>query len=273
MTANDDDHALGTEDLYHRAYHDLNQLQTHLPQDVVASLAREVLRRMAREVSEPKVSPKEIRALSEALIDKNAKAASKLIESYLAGGVNPVDIYVNYLGPAAHRLGVWWERDEVTFANVTVGTGRIYAIMRTLRHRMPITQLPEARSAFFAAVPDDDHKLGVKMAADLFRKQGWEVDLALDDTHDQLVERITTSGHMLIGLSGGGEHALPALARLILALRVSTPNALIMVSGNVVRAAEEKIALMHVDGMALDFDKAMTSLEELWSRLENAKLV
>lgn len=268
MSSSDNLENLVPEDVYDKAYADLSQLQTQLPERVVESLAREVLRRMARDTPELPVEPQEIEALSDALISKDAKAASSLIQRHHGNGVDANTLYLNYLGPAAHTLGTRWETDQISFADVTVGTGRIYAIMRTLNRQVSRRPVRDGKAAYFAVVPGEDHRLGLKMAADLARKEGWQIDLELDATHDELVEQITQSDHALIGLSAGGVHALPDLARLVLALRVSVPNALIMVSGNIVAIEHESISLMQVDGMARDFDGAMAKLAELWDTLQ-----
>jgi methanogenic corrinoid protein MtbC1 len=116
--------------------------------------------------------------------------------------------YILITSPAAKQLGEWWSSDEATFVEVTLGTGRIYAIMRAMSDmfepRVPIT----SKTAVFCTVPGETHSLGVKMATDMFRKNGWQIDLNIGMSHAELVESIGSAQHMLIGLSGGGVHSV-----------------------------------------------------------------
>lgn len=264
MTSDTNQNALMIEDIYHRSYSDLSQLQQQLPKDTVAELAREVITRLQRQVIKPRTDDQSIFLLTKALVSKDAKAAAAHVEHQYKSGIGVNALYLELLSPAAALLGTWWEKDEITFAEVTVATGRIYSIMRSLTHHIRPENPPEIHAAFFASAPGDDHILGLKMAVDLARKQGWEIQTSLDTDHDGLIEEITASGLLLIGLSAGGEHSLPSLAKLILALRVSIPDAKILVSGAAVETHADKIALMHPDASARTFEEAMEALQDLW---------
>lgn len=270
MTSPEDESDLVQEDFYHQSFTDISQLQTQLPEDVLVALAREVLDGLARKLAEPSVQDAAVTELCDALIGSDPKAAAKLIEARHQQGADVNTLYLEFLAPAAHELGTRWKSDKLTFADVTVGTGRIYAIMRSLRRRTTNARNIESKSAFFAAVPEDDHTLGVKMAADLARKDGWHVQFEVDGSHEELLAQIENGGHMLIGLSGGGKHSVPNLARLVLALRIQQPGAMILVSGNVVDVEADTLKLMHLDGMARDYKDAMAELDRLWHGLQDA---
>lgn len=255
-------------DLYTQSVSDMERLQKRLPEDAVVSLAKEVLRRLAQDLRNQDTLPEDAGDLAQDLIGPNTVAGADRVNRHLKAGVSAKKLYGPYLARASQRLGVLWEADEVTFAELTVGIGRIYGIMRTLRKSIEPAIRRRNRSAFFASVPGDNHTLGVKMAADLARREGWDVELKLDLDHDDLVDAVSGSGQLLVGLSGGGEHAVPNLARLVLALRVRAPEALILVSGNIVDVAAESLELMHVDAIASEYDEAMETMEDLWQSLQ-----
>ena len=267
MSASDDESELDTEGLYQQSFSDMAQLQTRLPEAAVVSLAREVIRRLALQSRDTAPHANDVHALATALIGPAPKAAAGLVEQYLDEGVDVDTIYLDFLGQAANQLGKWWETDQRSFAEVTIGIGRIYAIMRTLRPKILPPPLSNQKSAIFASVPEDQHTLGVKMAADLARESGWDIELLLDLEHDALIDAIAGSGQLLIGLSGAGAHSVPALARAVLALRISAPRAMILISGNIVDAAEDSVQLMHVDALARQFDEAMSEMDRLWNEL------
>lgn len=267
MSASENVHELVEVDLYQQSFLDIRQLKQSLPEATVVSLAREVLRRFSEQSATPVFEPDEVERLSIALIDADPDKAAQFIENQYDRGIKVQDFYLRLLSPAARMLGEWWDDDKVSFTQVTIGTGRIYAIMRSLRIRFEQTDLPVAKTAFFASVPDETHLLGVKMAADLFRQRGWQIDVEVGLDHDSLIARIISSRHRLIGVSAGGLHALPTLARLILALRVSVPGVRILVSGNIVAEATDSLRLMQPDAMTEDFDEAFAALERLWGVL------
>ncbi|MEM6939723.1 MAG: cobalamin B12-binding domain-containing protein [Pseudomonadota bacterium] len=268
MTSEGDQKGPVADDVYHVAYDDLNQLHTQLPEDVVAALAQEVLKRVAAQMRDRKADMRSIADLSNALISPDAKEAARLIDARVAAGVAFNEIYLEYLAPAAAVLGKRWERDELTFADVTVGTGRVYAIMRAINRRARPAQPPDKRKALFAMVPGDDHALGLRMAVDLARTQGWDIEPHFDTDHDALVEAIVSSGTHLVGLSAGGIHALPDLARLVLAIRLSAPTARILVSGHIAEVAAEEVKLLHVDAVTNPFQDAMAALTGLWESFQ-----
>lgn len=246
---------------------DLDMLRAKLPTDAVASLAREVLTRVSKQSQPVEQSQTSIETLTQALIAADDSDITALVDRYHRTGTDIHTLYLSYLAPAAHLLGEWWTKDIVSLTDVSIGTGRIYALMRGFKNRLPPPVRPSGKAAFFVSVPGETHTLGVKMAADLYRQEGWRIDVEIGVPHDQLVDQIVASEHLLIGISAGGIHALPDLARLVLALRVSKPHALILVSGNIVAEAADSIRLIHVDRMSSTYEGANRYLKELWQQL------
>ena len=253
---------------YQQTYADVRGLTKHLPENALEALAREVISRLVvttGDGSTDDAHTDEVELLSKALIGRRAEAAAELVEARFANGMPVEEIYLNYLGPASRMLGEWWEADEIGFAHVTVGTGRIYAIMRSLAPFVERAALVNNKAAMFASVPGETHTLGIRMASDLFRQEGWDIDLALDQSHADLVERIRTAPSFFVGLSAGGVHAVEALARLVVAARICRPDSVIIVSGNIVAEAEDTVRLMGIDGCAVDFDTAKSEFQRLWA--------
>lgn len=260
------DAQLFPRDVYHQASSDLMALKSVLPREAVESLAREVIIRLSQRVSDKSSRSQIVDDLVAALLAEDPLAAAALIEDQFQAGVTYDAIHLGYLAPAARELGEKWTDDEITFAQVTVGTGRIYGIMRSLSRRVVRQDTPVQKAALVACIPGETHVLGVRMATDLLREKGWMIDLHMSLDHDTLVEKVVESGHIIIGLSAAGQHALPALARLVLAIRVSRPDAAILVSGNIVREARTEISFMGVDGISETFAEASAILDTLWDK-------
>jgi len=257
-------------DLYEKSVEETKTLKARLPVSAVESLAREVLLRLPaqfgnRPASGSALSAEMVKELAEALISHDDRAASRLVSTQQAAGYSEKSIYLTYLAEAARLLGAWWEADTVDFAQVTIGTARIYAILRVLapllrRDHSSLT----GKAVLICSVPGETHTLGIKMAADLLRADGWAVELIMDETHDSLIEKITREKPVLIGLSAAGDHAMPELARLIMAIRICSPDTAIFAGGHIVSVSADLLQLTGVDAMEEEFEPSKVALQQLW---------
>jgi len=257
------------QNIYEKTFDELRALNKNLPEDAIFSLAREVLRQVSTRGNPLDISSKptltlQIDKLTRALISDAGAAGADMIRNIHAEGTSLEDIYLIYLVEAARTLGVWWENDRISLVDVTVGTGRIYAIMRGLSPLFPLPELKEQKIALFTAVPGETHTLGVKMAADLFRKNGWDIDLRIGATNTELVKRIQKCQPRIIGLSAGGKHAVEDLARLIIGIRINSPASAILVSGQIVHEAGELVRLMGPDAIVSDYADVEAEMDRLW---------
>ena len=101
------------------------------------------------------------------------------------------------------------------------------------------------------------------MAADLFRRNGWDIQLKIGLGHDELVSEVRGSGVVVIGLSASGERSVDALSRLLVALRISNPDASIFLGGNIIAECGNLVDLMDVDGLVPDIRTARTLMAAL----------
>lgn len=257
-------------DLYEKSVAETKTLKARLPASAVESLAREVLSRLPAQFGSrsdvgPTFTPQMINDLALALISDDDGAAGRLVSAQQDAGHSEKSIYLTYLAEAARLLGTWWEADTADFAQVTIGTARIYAILRVLAPLMRRDRIGfSEKSALICSVPGETHTLGVKMAADLLRADGWAIDLALGETHEALIERIARAQPIIVGLSAAGGHAMPNLARLIMAMRISSPYTLIFVGGHIVGISADLIRLSGADAMAEEFEASRAALQQLW---------
>lgn len=250
--------------LYAQMQSRLLALKGRLPETSVRNLAQEVIRRMAYDVATAPISPPTegvISLLCKALMAEDDQAGQAFVDVLRSDGATLEAVYLHYLAGAARLLGTWWEEDRITFVEVTLATSRMYAIMRSLGRELPMQGAIDRKAAVFATVPGEAHLLGVKMAADLFRKDGWDIELKIGKTHDELVEEIGRSDVVIIGISASTERALEALSMLVIALRIKRPGMAIFVSGKVVEDYPETVELLDVDGWAGDYREARALIE------------
>ena len=242
---------------------DFSDLSPRLPGDALQGLAREVVSRLASRARSGREAEKaraavaaEIDLLADLLLAPSPDPLADEVEALLARKVSMEDLYVIYLSGAARRLGDMWEDDRLSFTQVTLGVGRIYAVLRGLRPIIRDTSRRTDKSALFANVPGEDHTLGVTMAADLFRRDGWDIALRLGLDHGELIHEIERCDVPVIGISVSNPDSLAALARLVLAIRVVKPGAYVLLSGRLVWQAPDLLRPLDADALASDVDSA-----------------
>lgn len=235
--------------------------------DAIEALAGDIVRQLASTRADqpgfdvPDISDESIDAFCDALIKPDAKAALEFIEARRAEGVTRQSVYLGYIAAAARRLGEGWDENRLSFVDVTYGTGHLYAIMRALRaERSACAPMDARKHALFATVPGEDHGIGVTMAAELFRDQGWEIDLKTDTDHDGLLAHVDATRPNIVGLSLSSDRRLDALVRLVVGMRISVPEAIIGVAPGSDLEEERLRQLVDID---LVFDDARTACAQL----------
>lgn len=248
-----------------------DQLQTltaKLPADAVQAFANEVVARLSenyrtRDVVAVPVPSEEIERLCAALVSEDPHAGARMISEIRADGITVPNLYLLYLAEAARRLGEKWVSDDLTFLEVTIGSSRILAIMCGLRDSLRARRVFDDRVAIFAAVPGEHHTVGITMASDLFRRDGWEIELLVGLEHKKILAKVDASEALIVGLSAHGAASLGALVRLIAGIRIVNPAAYILISGNIVDEAKDLLALTGADGLAADIPAALIEAERL----------
>ncbi|MEM9318128.1 MAG: cobalamin B12-binding domain-containing protein [Pseudomonadota bacterium] len=234
-----------------------------LAREVLISLSGKPLPELTLEPLKADVDPGEIDALAEALIADAPEIASEHVADLFDRGLSLETVYLSHLAPAARLLGEWWDVNRVPFTDVAIAAGRIFSILRSYRNyaQDPTIKL---RRAVFAAVPGEQHRIGVQMAADLFAERGWTVRVVHEMQHNSLLKELRADPSPVIGLSASGIGSLEPLIRLVIALKVARPTARLVVGGMVVTGQPRAIKRLEPDATVAD----MAGAEAVLTRLE-----
>lgn len=203
-----------------------------------------------------------VTAMAYALADTNEELAEEMVADLLAIGLSVQDLCLDHLAPAARELGEWWENDKMPFAEVALATARIQTILRTIPASRAQTTYSGAQGALFAAVPGETHTLGVIMAADHFRRLGWDVGLLIGMESDELSRKISDDDRTLIGLSCAGRHSSKGLQVLVDDIRCRRPDMAVVVGGNIINDKATMASLSYVDGIVSCLDLAESVMQD-----------
>ena len=255
---------------YQNAKRQLRLVETELPQNAVSSLAREVVRRLAfrmprHENAADLPTQSEIDLLCAALLSADDTAADQFILAARRDGVDVGAISRGYVAGAARKLGQMWDDDRISFIDVTLACGKLYGIIRGLRHVLApqIIQGRETRPALFALVPGETHTLGIEIATDHFRRDGWDVDMLMGLDHDAMVSEADLRHYEAIVLVANSDRMLEPLTRLSLALRITQPLAHIIVAGGILDHHPDILHLVGAEAVMADLDTAVATLRDV----------
>jgi methanogenic corrinoid protein MtbC1 len=241
----------------------------HLGVDAIEGLAREIVERLASAAlaserpAPAEIDPTDLLAFCAVLLEPTSDAALSFITQRREQGLARQDVYLGYVNGAAKWLGEQWDEDRLSSFQVTVATGHLYALLRSMRSdrslSVPVADNP--RTALFATVPGENHGLGITVAADLFRDAGWDIDLQVGCDHETLLAHVEQSKPFAIGLSLSTDQRIDALIRLVVAIRLTAPHTILGVAPPEALHEEALRGLVDIDLVFRDAASACTDLE------------
>jgi MerR family transcriptional regulator, light-induced transcriptional regulator len=168
----------------------------------VEALARLALARLAERPGRNDLSPAFLDSFCTLLLEGNYRATERILETMTGGRAGYAEAADGILAAAARHLGEKWQEDGASFAEVSVAVAQIFRLNQAFGQRhTPWTRISGQRLAIFATLPAQAHNLGIVLAAEAFRQQGWQVKLLLDTTGKDVVERVRRMRPEVVGLS------------------------------------------------------------------------
>jgi MerR family transcriptional regulator, light-induced transcriptional regulator len=188
------------------------------------------------------------------------------LEDYIVGltrkGVAEEAVYLELMAPAARKLGIYWEQDHFSFAEVTIGLGRLQTLLYRIssRHRGTYeNQAPVAKGLFITPF-GAQHSFGIRMVDDLFRRAGWKTICEPDISIIDLVSLVSTVSFDMVGLGLSVESQIDIAEEMIREVRAASRNrdVKIMLGGSLLSDRADIIERLGADFCALDAREAVT---------------
>ncbi len=114
-------------------------------------------------------------ALLATTLSGSLSAMGDLIDAFEQRGAPPAMLFAALLAPTARRLVELWHEDRVSYADVTIGLGRLKQLVRGLREATSYNgdSDSEASAALIAPRPGEEQTFGLYVMGELFRWSGW----------------------------------------------------------------------------------------------------
>lgn len=161
------------------------------------------------------------------LLSPKPDDARETIDYLRKRGYTLVQIYGSLLTPAARHLGVLWEEDECSFAEVTIAMMKIRHIFATTAPLFPVTGPKKADNApaiILTTVPGEQHTFGMYLTVEHFRAAGWHVWSGASRNTRELVELVGSEHCDVIGISIGAATNLPTVQAAVKEARAHSVN-------------------------------------------------
>jgi methanogenic corrinoid protein MtbC1 len=204
----------------------------------------------------PSISALDVDAFVRAGLSRDEESCHGIIAGYMQAGATLQQICLELLSPAAVKLGMMWEDDEVDFLDVTLGLGRIQRVVRDLGRRVA-AETPmsgDAGQAFLCGMPEEQHSLGLAMVAEFFVADGWGVTVGPPLGTDDILHEIGAHWYDVVGLSAAVVERMPRITEVIRSIRGASLNAdlAVMVGGRAFDGHPDLVARVGADASAPD---------------------
>lgn len=215
---------------------------------------------------EPVVRPEDVERIAPLAVNEAAHVVLDRVEAIMRRGVSVEDIFVDLLAPVARWLGTEWEEDRLDFLQVSMALWRLQEVLRQVAaNTTRVMDGDVPRSALFASMPGDQHSFGASMIHECFTIAGWDAELLLEGTRQQLVDTVAKRRFDLVGLTltcdCHGDH-LGSLVRAVRSVSAN-PDVRIMLGGRVAAEQPHLVALAGADGTALTAPEAVKAAERM----------
>ena len=145
----------------------------------------------------------------------SGRAADAVLQNALDSKMAAGDIYLDLFQPTSSAIGKLWQRNAMSVAQEHLATaiierqmGELHPLFKPVRSR--------TQTLVIGCVHKEMHRVGVRMAADFFEQDGWNVyNLGASVPTEQFVWMAREMKADLIGLGSQLIYTLPAIGEFV----------------------------------------------------------
>jgi MerR family transcriptional regulator, light-induced transcriptional regulator len=153
------------------------------------------------------------------LLQGNSKGALDLAQRTIHDVGQLQNFYLHLITPVLYRVGLLWERNEVSMAQEHLATAIAGRLMGALHLRFA-KLTGGSKTALVASGPRELHDIGARMVADFLEEEGWKVDyLGGNLGQEEILNALKWRNPFLLALSVSSVFSLEGAEQLIRAIR------------------------------------------------------
>jgi len=204
----------------------------------------------------------------ELVLHGDVHAMKSHVDGLRGAGMTLESVYVDLFVPTARHLGVLWNEDLSTFAEVTIGLCRLQQLTRLLGSECTDDCEPNRR-VLLAALHGEQHTFGLVIVAEFFRRAGWDVTEAIDVSAEALAVSVAGDWFDIVGLCASSEQRLAGVAMAVDLVRGRSinPSLGVLVGGPAFQEHPEWAARVGADATVVDARFAAQQATELVANL------
>lgn len=225
--------------------------------DTLASRALTMVAAQSKPVAQS-LDPDLFEALLAALQSHDPQDQTGILDQLRRAGVSPTTIIDLYIPEAARHMGAAWCEDQMSFANVTIGSARLQGMLRDVSDQMIYPQSLDGPSILVVVPYATYHTLGGSVLTQQLRRMCFSVVLSIGRTDDEVVEIIAEKDFDMIMISASGAERLDLIAKMVKNIKNIAKNAPPIVLGGTILEQETDVkALSGADVITMDPKEAI----------------
>ncbi|MEM1272523.1 MAG: cobalamin-dependent protein [Pseudomonadota bacterium] len=238
----------------------------------VQLLAAQALAILAKQtaVTPPHLTERLVR-LSDLVIALDPDIAHQAIDDVIREGLGIDDVIDHLLPEIARMLGERWFADDISFAEVSIGSARLQEMVRRLRmRRRAVNNVhgPDKRVLIIIPRPEE-HTLGAFIAADQLRRADVSVEMSIAERRRELEARLRENRYHMVGITASGVRTLAAVKEIVGVIRSKCRTFTPIVLGGPLADADRALTdRLKVDVMTTDIRSAARRCGVLSARQE-----
>lgn len=226
----------------------------------VVSLAGQALSVLAsrRSALDARFAETMVQRLEHAVLDRNPEGRMSVLAELRASGVPDVQIAEELIPLVARRLGTAWCEDNMSFADVTIGSARLQALVRDLGAPDPEPLAKSVGSVAVIVPGDESHTLGAMVLTSRLRRLRVSVRLFLGTDEEAVLTALIRAPYDAILISASHSEKLAKLDGFVSKIRRVLQRPIpIVVGGSVVERGIAVEKHVRADYITSDVEKAL----------------
>ena len=200
-----------------------------------------------------------------ALLTGNQREALAVINRCLDNGRSLVEVEMHVIQPALYQIGEKWQANQVTVAQEHMASAIVQSVMTTGLLRSPPPALINKR-ILLSCVAGNNHAIGLRMVADAFLLDGWEVQyLGANVPTTALVAQTVEWKPDLVRLSVSFPQQLPVVKAIIaqLSTHFGSARPAVIIGGLAINRFNQLAVVVGADACMANAQAALVSANSM----------